>query len=437
MCEEVRDRLLIFRAGAYQRRTRLKLEVDMFGGDSGDIKVRALLGGALEGRLPPVEFARVCKMCGDIANYFFSVDFSKNSCGVPAKQYGIAVNHYRCVKCDHIFTDFCDDWSHEDFSQNIYNDSYHVYDPEYDGTRSKFIASIISEIAGDIIPSLSMLDFGSGQGVFEQEMRRFGVRDIASYDPYAGGQIPDRKFDVVSAYEVIEHSPDPKGTINLMSSMVSEGGVMFFSQEYIPDNILELRHNWKYLGPRNGRISFFSMETVHVFCQKNDFQYRICDWGFFIWRGELSSLVKRYVDSFQVVAVPLVLDHLPLMQQANGWHALEETEGRYFRWSGKEKAPLGLHELPAARTRISFPVMMAISDELWEGVHLQVGEKLFPLARVEDRLEGWIEREAPGRECMWLITRPPLRPCDVGMGGDARPLGLAVFVGADADWTAG
>lgn len=409
----------------------------MFGDDAGDVRVRELLGGALEGRLPPVEISRVCKMCGDAADYFFSVDFSKNSCGIAAGQYGVAVNHYRCVVCEHIFTDFCDDWSHEDFARNIYNNHYAVYDPEYDGTRSRFISSIIFNRAGDLIPHLSMLDFGSGRGVLEQEMNLYGIRDIASYDPYAGGEMPDRKFDIVSAYEVLEHSPDPRGTINLMSSAMSEGGVMFFSQEYIPDNIAEIRDSWKYFGPRNGHISFFSANTIDVFCRKNNFQYRICDWGFFIWRNHLSSIAKRYVERFQVLAVPLVLDHLPLMKGASGWHGLEEADDRYFRWSAKEKVPLGFQELPAKRTRISFPVLMAISEEHWEGVSLQVGEKLFPMVRVENRLEGWVECESPGREFMWLITRPPLRPCEVGMGADARPLALAVFVGDEADWTVG
>src|SRR5882757_6971733 len=62
-----------------------------------------------------------CKICGSEALKFDIVDFRK-ICSGDYYQFGfskIPIIYYRCKNCSFIFTDFCDDWTTEDFAKFI------------------------------------------------------------------------------------------------------------------------------------------------------------------------------------------------------------------------------------------------------------------------------------------------------------------------------
>lgn len=76
----------------------------------------------------------------------------------------------------------------------------------------------------------SILDFGSGQGLFEKFLQARGYGNIVSFDPYliknAETEPIDRQYDFVMAQDVLEHVDEPEETISLLEKCLKSGGTM-------------------------------------------------------------------------------------------------------------------------------------------------------------------------------------------------------------------
>ena len=74
----------------------------------------------------------------------------------------------------------------------------------------------------------SILDYGSGNGIFVQYMEGRGYENIKGYDPYVEGyeNPPDNgnKFDWVIANDVIEHCSDPVEMMKDALGYLKKGG---------------------------------------------------------------------------------------------------------------------------------------------------------------------------------------------------------------------
>ncbi|WP_297801677.1 class I SAM-dependent methyltransferase [uncultured Brevundimonas sp.] len=385
-----------------------------------------VLLGATEGKNFPVSAALPCKICQSDSEYFLSLDFAHHATRGPVRPYGVSVRHYRCKNCDHIFSNFCDDWSNEDFSKYIYNEFYANVDPEFSGARSRFFAESIDRNSDDKFRSASILDYGSGEGHLESSLREIGFKDVTSWDPFSGGDLPERKFDMIFAFEVLEHSPKPLDFIDDIIKYMSDDGVAYCSQEFIPEDIDNIRDRWWYFGPRNGHISFFSTRTVRELARKRDLNVKICDSGFFFWRKEMSPKVAAYVGAHNSADIEVELEGAPLIDDVAGWNELEEWEGGRFRWSAASRCPIGVFDIRRTKTTFSLRVLNSITENHLHGAKLWFNDDFVPLDYVDGRLVGTFVARARGKHFVWLETKPPVRPVDLGLSSDGRHLGVAI-----------
>ncbi len=89
-----------------------------------------------------------CKLCNGDSILVGVVDFSKGGAdtlaGHKVNPYvGIPIYYYSCQACGFTFTRALDNFTHQDFSEKIYNQDYVLNDPDYLSLRPKTQASII------------------------------------------------------------------------------------------------------------------------------------------------------------------------------------------------------------------------------------------------------------------------------------------------------
>jgi hypothetical protein len=221
---------------------------------------------------------RTCKCCGsrevvDVG----AIDFNRSCMDrfgprvFPLSQ--TRVPYYACRRCSFVYTDQMDDWTPDRFKAEIYNADYLKADPPIPGRTDVPIREQPAYAAGSHIAdifegsqsAIRVLDFGSGgdpgpTGLALRE-RKFWV---CSYDPYRAdtSSVPDGRFELIVAIEVLEHCQDLQGLGKFMQDHLAEEGLLWIQTMLhphpTPPNILT---SW-YIAPRNGHISIFSLPSL-------------------------------------------------------------------------------------------------------------------------------------------------------------------------------
>ena len=219
-----------------------------------------------------------CKVCGNESRLVGVVDFSKcgldYSSGKKVIPYsGIPIYYYSCSSCLFTFTEAFDGWSHEDFAQNIYNDDYVLHDPEYLSIRPKKHAEMFLGFSPSV-RELNILDYGSGLGILEKELRQNGFDNFDSYDPFTNVKSPKQSsYDLVVSFEVFEHHPNPKQLFEEIKTYLKPNGALFFATLKIDQSVIDAGlSNWWYCVPKNGHISFYSYNSLMLLANKYGFK---------------------------------------------------------------------------------------------------------------------------------------------------------------------
>jgi hypothetical protein len=209
-----------------------------------------------------------CKICGNVADFFEVCDLATH-CGGPANgpqnPLGVPVDYFRCGACGFLFSCFGDNWTVEEWRTRIYNEEYfRVYDPGYAEHRPRVVADMVAKLFPDQRQTISVLDFGGGQGAMCRFLRQGGFTDAHSYDPIAQPDepMPARQFDLVTCIEVFEHAVDPLELVRQLGALTK--GLVLFSTRLQPPDIEAQRLKWSYVGPRNGHISLFSRLALTI-----------------------------------------------------------------------------------------------------------------------------------------------------------------------------
>lgn len=373
---------------------------------------------------------RPCKLCAQESHHFCLVDFNKSCNNSALSTTNIGVEYFKCANCELIFTDFFDDWTDEDFKLLVYNDNYLQVDPEFDGTRSTADAAIFAAVCEPCKGLISLLDYGGGMAGFAQEMVRQGYAGAQSYDPYAKNQnLSAETFDVVTAFEVIEHSTTPEKTIDEIMEKVSVGGIAIIGQTVQPDNIDEIRQDWWYIAPRNGHVTFYSHKTLLEYAQSRDLVYRNMGGWFVFHRAELSENSKTIIGRLPAPVQFLRLgapDSRPF--SLGEWHGLEHERDRMFRWTSVQEAPLGEIFFETGTTFVTLPYHMAVNGSILDNSFLKIGGNSFNLrAKSSNNLVAHVQLAQAGLYHVTLATPALQSPAELGLNGDQRKLGIAIF----------
>jgi hypothetical protein len=208
-----------------------------------------------------------CKVCGQNAPLFGVVDFNKNcneQRGTRLPISGSPVYYRRCSTCFFLFTDFFDKWSKQDFLDRIYNSDYVVVDPDYMSVRPLGNAQFISGLFGPQRSAVSLLDYGGGNGRLAASLISDGWNTAETYDPFVTEHStpPNRKYNIISCFETLEHTPDPIGTAKEIASYVDDEGIVLFSTLVQPTDLEKFGLSWWYVGPRNGHVSIHSYQSL-------------------------------------------------------------------------------------------------------------------------------------------------------------------------------
>lgn len=289
-------------------------------------------------RLPPLDRANAaassitCKVCGGAAAFFDVVDFNKCVSFYSFGPAGVVVPYYRCSDCGFLFTPFCDGWSQEDFARIIYNDDYALVDPSYVCARAEGLADTMAQrLAG--FEEARILDYGAGSGAFARRMTELGFAHISSYDPFSIPERPDGRFDIVTCFEVIEHSPTPRATLEDMLSFLEAEGCILLGETMQPPDIDVLRGNWWYVAPRNGHVSTFADRTLVTLAERL---------GLVFYRGDphvfLHGRVGAYAELAARFATPLACFRLGAPGAADRkWFPPEQYGPTAFQWTSADR----------------------------------------------------------------------------------------------------
>src|SRR4029077_15563422 len=104
-----------------------------------------------------------------------------------------------------------------------------------------------------------------GKGKLATLMRAKGF-DYDSYDPFfSDSPLPTRRYDLVTSFEVVEHSPDPYGNLATLLSFVKPNGAVLISTALQPPAVTG---DWWYIAPRNGHISIHSAPRLQPLARR-------------------------------------------------------------------------------------------------------------------------------------------------------------------------
>lgn len=373
--------------------------------------------------------ATPCKVCAGPAPFFDVTDFWKGSIFYPFGPSGIPITYHRCEACGFMFAPLFDDWTREDFRKFIYNDEYLAVDGEYSGIRPKRVAAAMAKSLSGF-EDARLMDYGSGVGVFAAEMRAAGFQNIASFDLFSEPDRPSGPFDIITCFEVIEHTPTPLETLQDIESLLSDDGCIILGESLQPPDIDVLRCNWWYCMPRNGHISLYTDRTLALLATRSGLMFHSGDGMHAFSRprgGRFADLARRISPPLLPVSLgaPRLSDE---PAKTKSWHDVESFSGRPTRWTAQATVSwlveISLRPPVLVRIRVPFinEARPGFAAECW--ITVDGMEAKTSISGQSVAAEVILEK---GSSIEVTLHMPTLvSPSDVTKSEDRRRLGLAI-----------
>lgn len=173
------------------------------------------------------------------------------------------VEYTRCLGCGFVFSPELCAHSQDWYLEHVYNDEYKKADPDYVEARPLANARWLANYFDRSKEQIRHLDYGGGNGKLADMMRRLGFNS-ESWDPFVDAPLPaDRKFNLITAFEVVEHAPDPKALrAELLRHMDDEGALIFstLTSDHVGNHWMP--RDWWYASPRNGHVCLYTKAAL-------------------------------------------------------------------------------------------------------------------------------------------------------------------------------
>lgn len=217
----------------------------------------------------------VCPVCHLDAQLLDVVDFNTSCEQVRGRHFapsGIAIYYALCPTCGFCFAPQMRHWTARQWKAHVYNDDYARVDPDHAERRPLANAALLRQL----LPTpVRHLDYGGGTGVLAATLAQAGWPST-SWDPLlaSAASRPQGRYDLITAFEVVEHAPDPHALLAHWRELLQSGGVVLFST-LLSDGQLapNQRLTWWYAAPRNGHVSLHSAQSLQRLAQHYGWQY--------------------------------------------------------------------------------------------------------------------------------------------------------------------
>ncbi len=176
----------------------------------------------------------------------------------PFAPAGWTVDYRQCMDCGLTYAPWMLSWSPDRFARDIYNAAYLDADPDASGSRAENNAAMLMARFRMIDPGRH-LDYGGGDGTLSRILREAGWKS-ESYDPFHGDERPSGRFDLITAFEVIEHVADVQRFVDDVRSM-SEEKAGFWGTTLLHDGVKDVTKSW-YVAPRNGHVMIHTRKSL-------------------------------------------------------------------------------------------------------------------------------------------------------------------------------
>jgi SAM-dependent methyltransferase len=214
-----------------------------------------------------------CKCCSDVTVSLGAAPLIK------AKEEAHLVSpidqfeYQECGTCGFVMSYTLDSWSFESLKTHIYNEFYHLIDHGAP-TRNQILATFFNELFGDYKNKLNVLDYGAGKENQFARCLKEKKFNVNSFDPfYDLDTNAEKKYDVITSFEVFEHHTSPRELISDLKSRLNSEGIIFFSTELVPDHFQQMKLNWWYINPRAGHVSIYSENALKTLLLSQGFEY--------------------------------------------------------------------------------------------------------------------------------------------------------------------
>jgi len=199
-----------------------------------------------------------CPLCGEYAAWF---------CEDRSRWY------FRCTCCELVFADPA---SHLSLEAERAEYDLHENNPG-DPCYRAFLSRLAEPLLAHLEPGMHGLDFGCGPGPTLSVMLAEQGMVVDDYDPIyaADARLLERRYDFVTATEVVEHFRHPIAAWRELASLVRPGGWLGIMTLLAPGDVETFSQWWYKNDPTH--VSFYNEATFDWLAEESGFKVETLD----------------------------------------------------------------------------------------------------------------------------------------------------------------